>query len=169
MNRQKLIQIVPIDKIPEKLSFISEGITTVLDRVYFEKFIFNKTKYGEAGAGNITIVFDEKVGFDFGNSGFSLVFNPNSISGTELNISLSYRWEIIKYIKLFSSNPDSLNALDYFNIISNMFGISDEMIIEYLITSFLTSTNKVDEFVTNVNTNIYFPINTPLGGAIILK
>ena len=165
--RQRLIHIIPLDKIPEKLSFISEGITKVLNRVYFENYIFNKTKYGEAGIGNILLVMDEKLGIDFGNSGFSLAFNPHNTVETSLDVSFSYNWEILKYIKLLNVNIESINALEYFKIISEMLGITDEDIVKFLIDSFITGPDPLNQFVNDANANGLFNFNNPLNILII--
>jgi hypothetical protein len=96
--------LLPLASIPPNLGFIQGALEEVFDNLYFRDLQVQKSKLGEAGFYQLSLVIFKRLGVEIpGTGGAALVFNPGQVSGqtTEIPIALSYRWEIVKYIKGF--------------------------------------------------------------------
>jgi hypothetical protein len=101
-----LTTLLPLESIPSNLGFIQGALQEVFDNLYFRDLQVQKSKLGDAGFYQLSLVLYKRLGVEIpGTGGAALVFNPDPVSGqtTEIPIALSYRWEIVKYIKGFNN------------------------------------------------------------------
>ncbi|MDX6530204.1 MAG: hypothetical protein QOH41_2494 [Blastocatellia bacterium] len=101
-----LATLVPLGSIPPNLGFIQGALQDVFDNLYFRDLQVQKSKLGDAGFYQLSLVIYKRLGFEIpGTGGAALVLNPGyaSVPTTEIPIALSYRWEIVKYIKGFDN------------------------------------------------------------------
>ncbi len=147
-------QLVPLDKIPSELDFISEGVENILDSIFFKDFSSSITKDGEAGFYRLTLLFGKKTGFTIpGTGGMSLQLNPsNDGSNTEIPLSFRYQWEILKYINDFEISSFDNSIKSFMDIIFKISGISYEQMISEIIEVFIGDTdNNIHDLINKVN------------------
>jgi hypothetical protein len=106
-----LSTLLPLESMPPNLGFIQGVLQDVFDHLYYRDLQVQKTRLGEAGFYQLSLVVYKRLGIEIpGTGGAALVFNPGSIGQTtEIPIALSYRWDILKYVKQF--DPNALNEL----------------------------------------------------------
>jgi hypothetical protein len=100
-----LATLLPLESMPPNLGFIQGVLQDVFDSLYYRDLQVQKTKLGEAGFYQLSLVIYKRLGIEIpGTGGAALVFNPGTTSQTtEIPIALSYRWDIVKYVKEFDS------------------------------------------------------------------
>lgn len=101
-----LTTLLPLESIPPNLGFIQGALEDVFDNLFYRDLQVQKSKLGDAGFYQLSLVLYKRLGFEIpGTGGAALVLNPGQVSGqtTEIPIALSYRWDIVKYIKGFDN------------------------------------------------------------------
>lgn len=106
-----LSTLLPLESMPPSLGFIQGVLQDVFDSLYYRDLQVQKSQLGEAGFYRLSLVVYKRLGIEIpGTGGAALVFNPGSVGQTtEIPIALSYRWDIVKYVKQF--DPEALNEL----------------------------------------------------------
>lgn len=123
-----LNKLIQVDKIPEPLK---QPITTIVNKLFYKGYYVERSVDGDVAYYNITIVINAEVGVNLfgGEEGFELLFNPGITAGTtEIPLALYYNLPILKYVKKITTAQLS-SPKDYFNIITEMLGISTEKIL----------------------------------------
>lgn len=96
--------LLPLDAIPPNLGFVQDGLHAVFDRLFFRDLQVQKSTHGDVGFYQLSLVLYRRLGFEIpGTGGVALVLNPSQVPGqiTEIPIALSYRWQILKYVREF--------------------------------------------------------------------
>ena len=155
--------LIPVDKLPESIANLIGDIT---EGIFYKDYFFESSLSGDAGYHKLTIVLYKKLGLNIGgDSGMSLLLNPGHTTGTtEIPVSLTYRWELLKYAKAF--NPEDLlsDPLVFFNLLWEMVGPEDFELIDSSINVFYgDSSTPINDFVTafNDNTEITATLTVP--------
>jgi hypothetical protein len=107
-----LSTLLPLERIPPNLGFVQGALHDVFDNLYFRDLQVSKSKRGEAGFYQLSIVLYKRLAVEIpGAMGAALVLNPGPPAGqtSEIPIALGYRWEILKYLKGFDHSQ--LNEL----------------------------------------------------------
>lgn len=151
-----LSRLLSIDDIPDSLSFISGGINSVLNKIYYREYYPEKTALGDAANYSLILVIYERLAFEIpGTNGFTFVLNPGlEVEGfktTEIPITLGYKLEIVKYIKGLSPDKFAADPLTYFNCLLEIAGLSYSQILEGVITALLGDDEPIQKFITNFN------------------
>jgi len=100
----KLSTLISLDDLPEELSFVKNGISSVFNKLYYKGHQILR-KYDKRGVSyNIIVVCKERLSFEIPGIGLEFVLNP-SYNGTEniseIPVSLIYNWKILKHIRGF--------------------------------------------------------------------
>ncbi|HEX8210837.1 MAG TPA: hypothetical protein VF584_11735 [Longimicrobium sp.] len=96
--------LLPLDAIPPNLGFVQEGLHAVFDRLFFRDLQVQKSAHGDVGFYQLSLVIYRRLGFEIpGTGGVALVMYPDLVAGpeTSIPIALSYRWQILKYVRHF--------------------------------------------------------------------
>jgi hypothetical protein len=96
--------LLPLESIPPNLGFFQGALHEVFDNLYYRDLQVQKSKLGDAGFYQFSLVLYKRLGFEIpGTGGAALVLNPGQGSGqtTEIPIALGYRWDVLKYIRGF--------------------------------------------------------------------
>lgn len=103
--------LLPLEAVPPNLGFIQGVLHDVFDSLYYRDLQIQKSKSGDVGFYQFSLVIYKRLGFEIpGTGGAALVFDPGlSAQTTEIPIALGYRWEILKYINDF--DPSALSEL----------------------------------------------------------
>lgn len=150
-----LSSLLPLESIPSNLGFIQGALQEVFDNLYYRDLQIQKSKLGDAGFYQLSLVLFKRLGVEIpGTGGAALVFNPGQGPGqtTEIPIALSYRWEILKYIKGFDNS--SLTELPrlLFDAFVEISGANSSALLGELIDRFHgTAADPVQDFVDAYN------------------
>lgn len=106
-----LSTLLPLESMPPNLGFVQGVLQDVFDSLYYRDLQVQKSKLGEVGFYQLSLVVYKRLGVEIpGTGGAALVFNPGASGQTsEIPIALGYRWDILKYVKEFDAA--SLNEL----------------------------------------------------------
>lgn len=150
-----LSTLLPLGSIPPNLGFFQSALQDVFDNLFFRNLQVQKSKLGEVGFYQLSLVIYKRLGVEIpGTGGAALVLNPSQVDGqiTEIPIALSYRWEILKYVRGFDHT--SLTELPrlLFDAFVEISGVSLAELLGELIDDFHgTSTNPIQEFIDTYN------------------
>jgi len=149
----KLIDILPIDKLPAELGNFQQDIQVLLNDLYYSNLHREQSAYGDAGFYRLDVVSYDEVSLEVpGTNGLALVLNPGITSGMSVfPISLSYRWRILRYLREFSAADFSGDPLQYFNIILNILNLDAYQMISEVIDVFIDAADPLEEFKNKFN------------------
>lgn len=154
-----LSALINTTKIPEFIKDLELNVSSVLDQIDYKDFIINASVFGDAKGISLKIVFQDEIGFDILGTGIKLVLNPNFLNGetiTEIDVSLSYLWPIVRYFSQansFSGNPDTI-----FKLLSDFFNTKDTNLLNALILSKFSG--DFQAFIVEANSR--FTLSQPL-------
>ena len=146
--------LVSTHDIPEKLGFIKQGIDILIGNLHYKDYIQDVSRYGDQGMVSITIVPAVPMDFPILGTEMQLIFNPGvEPSTTEFPISMSYEWEVLKYIRGFRINNFTGIARDLFDLLLEILGTSREDLLEGSMMGFIYTDDDdhVQLFIDNFN------------------
>ncbi|PTX59471.1 hypothetical protein C8N46_10960 [Kordia periserrulae] len=145
--------LVSFDNLPASLSFVEEGLDTILEHIYFKDFVVHKTFYREFGEYRLTAIIFEDVGISFpGTDGLKLLLNPGNIEDSiEIPIVLNYYWTIIRYKNQFSFNSFDNAIKSIVEILFEVAGTTKEAFLLDAIETFIPEGGGIAEFVNQFN------------------
>lgn len=147
-------ELLPLDKIPVTFFELNDSTLSVLNKIHFKNLIVSKGKYNESANYSLTLVTFNKLGLEIpGTGGIALVLNPAGIgaSGSEIDVTLNYRWDILKYRHAFT-NLSFLESVDQiFEIILDIANISKLDFLTSFIGVFFNNPDKFVDFVLDFN------------------
>ncbi|MCH2194727.1 hypothetical protein [Kordia sp.] len=145
--------LISFDNLPASLSFVEEGLDTILEHIYFKDFVVHKTFYREFGEYRLTAIIFEDVGISFpGTDGLKLLLNPGNVENSiEIPIVLNYYWTIIRYKNQFSFNSfdNAINSI--VEILFEIAGTTKEAFLLDAIETFIPEGGGIGEFVNQFN------------------
>jgi hypothetical protein len=171
-----LSTLLPLERIPPNLGFIQGALEDVFDNLYYRDLQEQKSKLGDVGFYQFSLVLYKRLGFEIpGTGGAALVLNPSQISGqiTEIPIALGYRWEILKYIRGFDHSALAELPRLLFDAFVEISGASSAALLGELIDRFhSTAADPVQAFVDaynldNLPTVLLTKLNDPDPVAVI--
>lgn len=160
--------IVTVNEIPEILSFIRDGIVVIFDKVYYKNLQFSKSIKGDAAFYSLDIVSLQKLGIEIPGTGIFFVLNPdfqnNGISSFPFTVE--WEWKVLTFRSSFNLNNFSFSIKDYFNLLIEIFDITEEEILSLVIKKIYnsnSSTSRIDQLISDINsqygTSIIAPSN----------
>lgn len=165
-----LSTIVPLDSLPEQLGFIKDGLTNILDKVYFKDLQVVKSQSGDSAFYSLTIVLYKDASIEIPGSGIELVFNPdfNASGLTEIPITVSYEWGILKFISGFNVQSFAQSPKEIFGALTrSILQMTPEQLLIKTVEAFidapdiLTSLNGlVDAINVHYGVTIPYPSST---------
>jgi len=158
--------IITLDDLPEQLSFIEAGLSSVFDKVYFRDFQFTRSRKGDAAFYSLVLIFDKEVGFTIPGVEISFLLNPDygATGITEVPITIEYEWKILallKQIQRFKANNFSFSPLEFFNVVTDILGISGENLMAAAVNQFTSEADPIDAIIAFVD-----DINAEYGSAV---
>lgn len=149
--------IVPED-IPEILGFIKEGVTNLLDKIYFKDLQYSKSPKGDSAFYSLSIV-SKRIDIEIPGTGIFLVLNPD-IQGNDSNISafpitIEYQWKILAYLRYFSLGNFSFDPKQIFEIALRVLNVTEEQAIAHFVNTFVEPADQnitpLVQFVNDLN------------------
>lgn len=120
-----LNQFIAIDFLPEELSFVQDGIDSILENLFVAFFQTSRSQNFNSTNYSAIIRFYKKVTIDIPATGLSLILNPD-FNETEADyfsdipISFSIDIPIKKYFKDFSLENFSGIPQDLYNLVNKV-------------------------------------------------
>ena len=151
-----ITDIIKPDDLPEFLSFIKTGLTSVLSKVYYKDYYFSKNISGSEAFYSLSIVSKTKLALELPGTGISLVLNPDLQDGdiSSFPITLYWNWEVLRFIKYFKANQFSFSIKDLFDVGLMVFDVSETSALriatDLLITP-NTSQSSFQQLVEDIN------------------
>lgn len=161
----KLNTVVTLDQLPESLSFVENGLNNLLDDLYFRDLQTSKNREGNKAFYSLKILTYKRIGFEIPGTGISLLLNPPLNTDpvpyfAEFPITVSYDWEILKYVKRF--NPENFSSApgEIFDLVKQVSGFTDREMLELSIIRFTGDYgDPIGAFIDKIND--HFGVSIP--------
>jgi hypothetical protein len=145
----RLSEIVTVDDLPEFLSFVEDGLNTIFDKIHYKNLQYSKGYRGDSAFYSLDIVTSKRLAlplpFDL-----ALVLNPdlknNDSSISSFPITLEYQWEILAFLKTFSSSSFSFSLDDFYKVGLQVFRISEEQVIAHMLNIFVEASDSITKY-----------------------
>lgn len=162
----RLSEVITVDDLPEFLSFVQDGLNSVFDNIHYKNLQYSKGYRGDSAFYSLDIVTSKKLAvplpFDL-----ALVLNPDITGGdssiSSFPITLEYQWEILAFLKTFSSASFSFSPEDFYSVGLQVFRISEEQVIAHILNIFVEAADaitKYEQLLTDIN-DLYAITQTP--------
>jgi len=153
----RLSEIVAVDDLPEFLSFVQNGLNSIFDKIHYKNLQYSKGYRGDSAFYSLDIVTSKKLALPL-PFGLGLVLNPdlkdNDSSISSFPITLEYQWEILAFIKTFSSSSFSFSLEDFYKVGLQVFRISEEQVIAHMLNIFVEAgegKTKYEQLLEDIN------------------
>jgi len=176
----RLSEIITVDDLPEFLSFVEDGLNSIFDKIHYKNLQYSKGYRGDSAFYSLDIVSSKKLALHL-PFGLGLVLNPdlkdNDSSISSFPITLEYQWEILAFLKTFSSSSFSFSMEDFYGVGLQVFRISEEQVVAHMMNIFVEAEEgktKYEQLLQDINalqnTDLEFPTNVEqsIGGIIDL-
>lgn len=154
----RLSEIITVDDLPEFLSFVEDGLNSIFDKIHYKNLQYSKGYRGDSAFYSLDIVTSSPLSlplpFDL-----KLVLNPDLKDGDQaissFPITLEYQWEILAFLKTFSSSSFSFSIKDFYSVGLQVFRISEEQVIAHMMNIFVEAEEgktKYEQLLADINT-----------------
>lgn len=145
----RLSEIVTVDDLPEFLSFVENGLNAIFDKIHYKNLQYSKGYRGDSAFYSLDIVTSKKLALPL-PFGLGLVLNPDLKDGdsdiSSFPITLEYQWEILAFIKTFSSSSFSFSLEDFYAVGLQVFRISEEQVIAHMLNIFVEAADGITKY-----------------------
>lgn len=144
--------LLPASNVPDSISTLLANVGNLLSDLYYKDLIVEKSTDGDSAYVSLTLAVFHRIEFDLPADLKLVVFDSLSGSNTvatELPLSFSYRWEIIKYLREFDLDTFTETAEEYYDILLGIINASMEEFIAALVDQFHSA--DPDEFFAAYN------------------
>nr|WP_199000520.1 hypothetical protein [Flavobacterium sp. ASV13] len=154
----RLSEVITVDDLPEFLSFVENGLNSIFDKIHYKNLQYSKGYRGDSAFYSLDIVTSSQLAlplpFDL-----KLVLNPDLKDGDQsissFPITLEYQWEILAFLKTFSSSSFSFSLEDFYTVGLQVFRISEEQVIAHMMNIFVEAEEgktKYEQLLADINT-----------------
>lgn len=153
-NLPLIRELIPLDQIPDTFFEVNDDALNTLDKVHYKNLLVFNGRYNEVGHYSLTLVSFNKLGFDIpGTDGMSLILNPSEDGGlgSEINVVLNYKWDILRYINSFSNLSFSGSIDQVFEMILEISGISKLEFLSNVVSQVFENIDNLEDFVSQFN------------------
>ncbi|MBF7093216.1 hypothetical protein IUY40_16915 [Flavobacterium sp. ALJ2] len=153
----RLSEVITADDLPEFLSFVQNGLNAIFETIHYKNLQYSRGYRGDSAFYSLDIVTNKKLAiplpFDL-----ALVLNPD-LTGDDSTISsfpitLEYQWEILAFLKTFSSSEFSFSLKDFYALGLQVFRISEEQVVAHMLNIFVEAADgitKYEQLLTDIN------------------
>ena len=152
----RLSEVVAVDDLPEFLSFVQNGLNAIFDKIHYKNLQYSKGYRGDSAFYSLDIVTSTKLALPL-PFGLGLVLNPDLDGDTSISsfpITLEYQWEILAFLKTFSSSSFSFSLEDFYKVGLQVFRISEEQVIAHMLNIFVEASEgktKFEQLLADIN------------------
>ncbi|GAA6764912.1 hypothetical protein AAFH68_08460 [Flavobacterium sp. CGRL1] len=158
----RLSEIITVDDLPEFLSFVENGLNAIFDKIHYKNLQYSKGYRGDSAFYSLDIVTSERLALPL-PFGLGLVLNPDPDGDSTISsfpITLEYQWEILAFLKTFSSSNFSFSVKDFYSVGLQVFRISEEQVVAHMLNIFVEAQEgktKYETLLEDVNDLLNFP------------
>ncbi|MEL6866949.1 MAG: hypothetical protein AAFP19_21165, partial [Bacteroidota bacterium] len=153
-----LSSIVTFDELPDQLSFVKDGLSSLFDKIYFRDLQFSKSPKGDSAFYSLVIVSKKRLAVEIPGTGLFFILNPahdpsNANDVSEIPISVRYEWKILGLLKSFDLDNFSFSPSAFFDIILQLANMTEKELIKETIENMIPdgTSNPIQEFVNLIN------------------
>ncbi|KRB56730.1 hypothetical protein [Flavobacterium sp. Root186] len=153
----RLSEVISVDDLPEFLSFVENGLNAIFDKIHYKNLQYSKGYRGDSAFYSLDIVTSEKLAIPL-PFGLGLVLNPDLDGDSSISsfpITLEYQWEILAFLKTFSSSNFSFSIKDFYSVGLQVFRISEEQVVAHMLNIFVEAEEgktKYEQLLEDINT-----------------
>lgn len=154
--------LISPDMVPEKLGFIQPVMNNLLSGMHYKELVRDISRFGEQGFIAITLVPYTPLDLPILGTEMQLILNPGSEPGTsEFPLSLSYEWQILRYIRSFQITSFAETARSVFDMLLDIFGTDQDSLLTETILGFIDTDNDdyIQLFIDAFNNNSKYAPN----------
>lgn len=153
----RLSEVITVDDLPEFLSFVEDGLNSIFDKIHYKNLQYSKGYRGDSAFYSLDIVTSRPLALSLPFD-LKLVLNPNLKDGDQsissFPITLEYQWEILAFLKTFSSSSFSFSIKDFYSVGLQVFRISEEQVIAHMMNMFVEAKDgktKYEQLLADIN------------------
>lgn len=152
----RLSEVISVDDLPEFLSFVENGLNDIFNKIHYKNLQYSKGYRGDSAFYSLDIVTSEKLAIPL-PFGLGLVLNPDLDGDSSISsfpITLEYQWEILAFLKTFSSSNFSFSIEDFYAVGLQVFRISEEQVIAHMMNIFVEAEEgktKYEQLLEDIN------------------
>ncbi|WP_347220134.1 hypothetical protein [Chryseobacterium sp.] len=154
----RLSSVVTKDDIPDILGFIKDGVTNLLDKIYYKDLQYSKGPKGDSAFYSLSIV-SKRIDIEIPGTGIALVLNPdlkdNDSKISAFPITVEYQWKILAYLRYFSLGNFSFEPQQIFEVALRVLNVTEEQAIAHFVNTFVKPENQditpLMQFVKDMN------------------
>jgi hypothetical protein len=162
-----LTSLLPLDALPEALGFAKDGLTSLLDDLYFKDFQHGGSPRGDAAQYALTVVTLKPLEIEVPGTGIFLVLNPGHGTApgsvSEFPVTLRYQWPILAWVRAFDPATFSFQPGDFFQLALTVLGFSERQLLDRALGVFVDAPSPIDRFTDDVNAFYGTAIPHPTG------
>lgn len=145
----RLSEIITVDDLPEFLSFVENGLNSIFDKIHYKNLQYSKGYRGDSAFYSLDIVTSKRLALSLPFD-LALVLNPDLKDGdaaiSSFPITLEYQWEILAFLKTFSSSSFSFSIEDFYRVGLDVFRISEEQVIAHILNIFVEAEDGITKY-----------------------
>jgi hypothetical protein len=150
----RLTDILSLDKLPDQLSFIEDGLENLLKNIYVKDYQIIKSPSGDTTSYHVVLKVYKRLSLEIPEV-FTLLLNPAQPGdpdplSSEIPVSVQFQLEILRYTQNFSLESFSFDPKAFFKLILDILGINERQLIVELVQG-MSATNSVNEVITITN------------------
>lgn len=165
----RLSSVVTKDDIPDILGFIKDGVTNLLDTIYYKDLQYSKGPKGDSAFYSLSIV-SKRIDIEIPGTGIALVLNPdlkdNDSKISAFPITVEYQWKILAYLRYFSLGNFSFEPQQIFEVALRVLNVTEEQAIAHFVNTFVKPENQdttpLMQFVKDMNAKYGGWSNNPI-------
>ncbi|SHH27132.1 hypothetical protein [Flavobacterium defluvii] len=152
----RLSEVITVDDLPEFLSFVENGLNDIFNKIHYKNLQYSKGYRGDSAFYSLDIVTSEKLAIPL-PFGLGLVLNPDLDGDSSISsfpITLEYQWEILAFLKTFSSSNFSFSIEDFYSVGLQVFRISEEQVVAHMLNIFVEAEEgktKFEQLLEDIN------------------
>lgn len=164
----RLSSVVTKDDIPDILGFIKDGVTNLLDTIYYKDLQYSKGPKGDSAFYSLSIV-SKRIDIEIPGTGIALVLNPdlkdNDSKISAFPITVEYQWKILAYLRYFSLGNFSFEPQQIFEVALRVLNVTEEQAIAHFVNTFVSPSDQnitpLMQFVKDINASQNLGLTLP--------
>src|SRR5882724_3565137 len=147
-----LSTLISANSLPQSLGFVQGLVDNIFDDLFYRNLQINSSRYGEYADYSLILVSYRRLDFEVPGTGLFFILNPSTIGdiGSEIPVSLTYHWEILRYVSDLKLDQFDYSPRAFFDLIIKITGVNYKDLIKEIVSTFIGGT--LDDFITRFNT-----------------
>jgi hypothetical protein len=158
------------------LGFIKDGVTNLLDKIYYKDLQYSKGPKGDSAFYSLSIV-SKRIDIEIPGTGIALVLNPdlenNDSKISAFPITVEYQWKILAYLRYFSLGNFSFEPQQIFEVALRVLNVTEEQAIAHFVNTFVSPSDQnitpLMQFVKDINASQNLGLTLPSNATTVTE